>query len=129
MTLQGDTLRSLFRFDGIITALSGALMLAIPSVLIDLLQLGSLSAGIVRIFGVIWLAFGLWLLTLWNAKYTKISALIAAVILGINGDILVLGALFGRLGLGVLGWLTMLGTAFFIFYVAWNWWKLRGRLA
>lgn len=129
MTLQGDALRSLFRFDGIITALSGALMLAIPSLLIDLLQLGSLSTGIVRLFGVIWLAFGLWLLTLWNANYTKATALIAAAILAINGDILFLGALFGRLGLGPLGWIAMLGTAVFIFYVAWNWWKLRGRLA
>ena len=128
MTLQGDTLRSLFRFDGIITALSGALMLAIPTLLIELLQLGSLSAGIVRFFGVIWLAFGLWLLTLWNAKYTKMTALIAAAILAINGDILLLGAFFGRLGLGPLGWIAMLGTATFIFYVAWNWWKLRGRL-
>ncbi len=102
MTLQGDTLRSLFRIDGIVTALSGALMLAIPALLIDLLQLGSLSVGVVRFFGVIWLAFGLWLLTLWNAKYTKMTALIAAAILAINGNILILGAFFGRLGLGHL---------------------------
>ncbi len=126
--MSDSNLRSLFRFDGIITVISGALMLGIPDVLINLLQLGSITPMWVRIIGAIWLLFGLWLLTIWNATYTKGIAAFAAIMLALNGDLLVLAPLFGNLGLGILGWIAMLGTAGFIFFVAWNWFTLWRRL-
>ncbi|MFT5197235.1 MAG: hypothetical protein ACI85U_004276, partial [Candidatus Promineifilaceae bacterium] len=72
---------------------------------------------------------GLWLLTLWNADYTKGGALFAMIVLELNGLLLVAAAIFGGFGLGVMGWITMIGTAVFIFLVASQWWFLRPELA
>ena len=129
MLLPNHLLRPLFRLDGIVTTLAGLLMVAIPGLLITGLQLGSMSALWVRIIGVIWLLFGLWLLTLWNADYTKGSATFAMVVLELNGLLLVAAAIFGGFGLGALGWIAMLGTAVFIFFIALQWWLYRPQLA
>ena len=120
--LPRETVRSLFRFDGIITAASGLLMMLLPQLLIDLLQLGSIAPMWVRTLGVVWLLFGLWLLTLWNAPYSRGAALFSAIMLALNGDVLLLALLFGNFGVGVLGTIAMIGTALFIFYVAAHWW-------
>ena len=129
MLLPNQLLRPLFRVDGVVTTLAGLLMVLFPAALINMLQLGSMSAMWVRIIGVVWLLFGLWLLTLWNADYSKGGALFAMTVLEINGLLLVAAAIFGGFGLGVLGWITMLGTAVFIFFVASQWWFLRPQLA
>ncbi|MFT7584701.1 MAG: hypothetical protein ACI9EW_001122 [Cellvibrionaceae bacterium] len=129
MLLPKNRLRPLFRIDGIVTALAGLLMVAVPGLLISLLQLGTISPLWTRIVGVVWLLFGLWLLTLWNADYTKGGALFAMIVLELNGLLLVAAAIFGGFGLGVMGWITMIGTAVFIFLVASQWWFLRPELA
>ncbi|MEM9776959.1 MAG: hypothetical protein AAF902_20445 [Chloroflexota bacterium] len=129
MLLPNHMLRPLFRIDGVVTAFAGLLMVALPTALINLFQLGSMSAMWVRVIGVVWLLFGLWLLTLWNADYSKGMALFAFVLLEINGLLLVAAAIFGGFGLGVLGWIALLGTAVFIFFVASQWWFLRPQLA
>ena len=129
MLLPNQLLRPLFRVDGVVTTLAGLLMVLFPAALINMLQLGSMSAMWVRIIGVVWLLFGLWLLTLWNADYSKGGALFAMTVLEINGLLLVAAAIFGGFGLGVLGWIAMLGTAVFIFFVASQWWFLRPQLA
>lgn len=126
--MSDSNLRSLFRLDGVVTTLSGLLMLGIPEVLINWLQLGSITPMWVRIVGGVWLLFGIWLFTIWNATYTKGIAAFAAIVLALNGDLLVLAPLFGNLGIGVIGWIAMLGTAGFIFYVAWQWFLLWRRL-
>ncbi len=51
------------------------------------------------------------------------------VVLELNGILLILAALFGRFGLGMLGWIALLGTAALIFFVASQWWLLRPQLA
>jgi hypothetical protein len=129
MLLPKNRLRPLFRIDGIVTALAGLLMVAVPGLLISLLQLGTISPLWTRIVGVVWLLFGLWLLTLWNADYTKGGALFAMIVLELNGLLLVAAAIFGGFGLDVMGWITMIGTAVFIFLVASQWWFLRPELA
>lgn len=121
--------RPFFRFDGIITTLSGILMLAAPALLINLLGLGSISATWIRIVGVIWLVFGVWLLTLWNADYTKGGALFAMIVLELNGLLLLWAALLGGFNVGILGIIALVGTAIFIFYVAVQWWLVRPSLA
>lgn len=127
--LSDAKLRTLFRFDAIITIDSGLLMLAVPQLLIDWLQLGNVTPFWMRVIGVVWLLFGLWLLTLWNATYTRTTALIAAEILFINAVILVGAAVFGGLQLGLLGWVSILGTAALILFIGSQWWQLRARLA
>ena len=129
MLLPDHMLRPLFRLDGIVTALAGLLMVAVPAMLINLLQLGTISPMWTRIVGVVWLLFGLWLLTLWNAEYSKGGALFAVIMLELNGLLLVVAAIFGGFGLGILGWISMLGTAVFIFFVAAQWWLYRPQLA
>ncbi len=126
--MSNENLRKLFRFDAIITVTSGALMLGVPDLLINVLQLGRVTPMWLRIVGAIWLVFGIWLLSIWNATYTKGMATAAAVILALNGDLLLLAPLFGNLELGILGWISMLGTAALIFFIAWQWWLLRKRL-
>ena len=129
MLLPEHMQRPLFRFDGIITTVSGVLMLAVPGLLISILGLGSISAMWIRIVGVVWLLFGLWLLTLWNADYTKGGAMFAMIMLELNGLLLLWAALFGGFGVGILGIIALIGTAAFIFYVAVQWWLLRPSLA
>ncbi|MFK7803747.1 MAG: hypothetical protein AB8G95_19090 [Anaerolineae bacterium] len=129
MLLPHHMLRPLFRIDGIVTTLAGLLMVTIPGMLISMLQLGSISPLWTRIIGVVWLLFGLWLLTLWNADYTKGGALFAMIVLELNGLLLVVAAIFGGFGLGAMGWITMIGTAVFIYFVASQWWFYRPELA
>ncbi len=129
MLLPKHMLRPLFRIDGVVTTLAGLLMVAVPGLLISMLQLGSITPLWTRIIGVVWLLFGLWLLTLWNADYTKGGALFAMIVLELNGLLLVAAAIFGGFGLGVMGWITMIGTAVFIFFVASQWWFYRPELA
>ncbi len=129
MLLPEHLQRPFFRFDGIITTLSGILMFAAPALLISMLGLGSISTTWIRVVGVIWLAFGAWLLTLWNADYSKGGALFAIIVLELNGFLLLWAALFGGFGVGVLGLIALVGTAIFIFYVALQWWLVRPSLA
>ena len=129
MLLPEHMQRPLFRFDGIITTVSGVLMLAVPGLLISILGLGSISAMWIRIVGVVWLLFGLWLLTLWNADYTKGGAMFAMIVLELNGLLLLWAAFLGGFGVSVLGIIALIGTAIFIFYVAIQWWLLRPQLA
>lgn len=129
MLLPEPMRRPFFRFDGVITTLSGILMLAIPGLLVSLFQLGSISVTWIRVVGIIWVAFGLWLLTLWNADYTKGGALFAIIVLELNALLLLWAAILGGFGIGILGWIVLIGTAAFIFYVAVQWWLLRPQLA
>ena len=129
MLLPNHMLRPLFQFDGVVTTLAGLLMVAVPGMLVNWLQLGTMSTFWIRIIGVIWLLFGLWLLTIWNAEYTKRGALFAMIMLELNGSLLVGAAFFGGFGQGVLGWITLIGTAIFIFFVASQWWFYRPQLA
>ena len=128
MLIAQSNLRPLFRFDAIVTVLSGLLLLAVPTLLADLLQLGSMPPTWMRIIGAVWLVFGIWLFIIWNREYTKGIALENAIILAINADILILAAIFGGFGMGILGWISMLGTAAFIAFVAWHWWQLSKQL-
>ena len=124
MIIAQPNVRSLFRFDCVITILGGLGLLATPALISNLLQLGSTPILWMRIIGIVWLAFGLWLLVLWNTPYTKQTAVVNALILAINADVLFLAAIFGGFGLGALGWIAMLGTGAFITFVAWHWWQL-----
>ena len=128
MSVAQSNLRSLFRFDCIITIAGGILLLAVPALLKDMLQLGSMPIFWMRIIGAVWLAFGLWLAVIWNREYTKGIAIENAIILAINADILILAAIFGGFSMGILGWISMLGTAAFITFVAWHWWRLSKQL-
>ena len=101
MLLPEHMQRPFFRFDGVITTLSGVLMLAAPALLISLLGLGSMSAMWIRIVGIVWLLFGVWLLTLWNADYTKGSALFAMIVLELNGLLLLWAAFLGGFGVEI----------------------------
>ncbi len=128
MLLPEPMRRPFFRFDGIITTLSGILMLAVPGLLVNMLQLGTMSTMWIRIVGVVWLVFGVWLLTLWNADYTKGGAIFAMIVLELNGLLLLWAAFLGGFGVGMLGIIALIGTALFIFYVAVQWWLVRPHL-
>lgn len=128
MLLPEPMRRPFFRFDGIITTLSGILMLAVPGLLVNMLQLGTMSTMWIRIVGVVWLVFGAWLLTLWNADYTKGGAMFAMIVLELNGLLLLWAAFLGGFGVGMLGIIALIGTALFIFYVAVQWWLVRPHL-
>ncbi len=128
MLLSKSNRRSLFRFDAIITLASGVLMMAVPSLLINLLQLGSMPEVGVRLVGAEWALYGLWLFYIWNADYTKPMAIFNAVVLALNADLLILVALFGGYGLGLLGWASMLGTTALIAFIALQWWLLSRKM-
>lgn len=128
MLTNQTAVRMLFRFDALVTTVSGLLLLLMPDSLADWLQLGSIPIVAMRVVGAIWVAFGLWMFTLWGRAYTKEIATFAAGILAPNALLLIFAATLGRFGIGTLGWVVLLGTATFIGFVTAQWVGLRGRL-
>lgn len=116
--------RALIRIDAVLTTLAGLEMVLLPALFVRLHGLGATPLLGVRLLGLEWLLFGIWLLGLWSRPLTRGMARFAIAVLGLNALFLLVAPLAFGLDYSPLGWALTIGVVSFMDLICLSWWQV-----